>query len=122
MLLLHLLALTAAAQSAQSSLADTLWPNLEPKDRAVLYAPLVWGADPHAVANRPTNLYADKYNATFRRDVRVLHELHATTLVLEPAPAIDNSYHQGLYNATNFIAAQSDVQCHSSTLGPRRSF
>jgi hypothetical protein len=75
----------ASAQGpAQASHGATIWPNLDPSARAVLYAPFAWDVDPLKGAD----LYDDARNATFRRDARLLREIGATTLVLEPSSSM----------------------------------
>ena len=72
--------IASARRPAQMAQASTIWPNLDPDARAILYAPFIWGADPRKGAD----LYEDAHMSTFRRDARLLREVGATTLVLEP--------------------------------------
>ena len=93
-----------------SMVGQSSYPNLDAEVRGVHYAPFIPGAAPG------DNLYADSRFQTFVRDTTVLHDLGASTLVLEPTSASAvaaqatgsvSGYRQALYNATNYMPADA---------------
>ena len=69
---------------------------LDASAQGVVYAPVDHGADPL----RKQDIYSGRNLPTFRRDARVLHQLGATTLLLEPW--LDDTLHTPLFEAMRF--------------------
>ena len=96
---------------------------LDPGMRGVLYAPYMPGLNPIL----GDDLYADINTEYFVRDMRALHRLGATTVLLN-SYGLDqlHGHRQALFNATNFIPSdggkqdrvQSYVQQEESTWTP----
>ena len=112
----HLVDSQVTADSARG-----LWPNLDPAVRGVHYAPFIPGA---ASADQ---LYDDANYEVFVRDMSLLHDLEATTLVLEPLSSVQAAQvqsgqllgeRQALFNATNFNAtsARSVIDKHNEAV------
>lgn len=78
------------------------WPALDAHRRGVLYAPRV----PYASPLLGDDLFKDANLRIFERDMQILHELGASSVMLEPIDLSTSpppTFLQALYNASNFI-------------------
>lgn len=92
---------TRATGGAGSPSVQRRWSWLNTNRQGILYAPTV-GKNPIKA-----DLFSDTFTRWFERDAVLMHEMGASTIVLEPEyvkPNLpDASFYQGLFNATNFI-------------------